>query len=168
MHSHVPPPVPRHKHPAKPARRRLAVALAAACVGRFAWATDKPATPTLLAGAQVVDVAQAHALLRQGQARFIDTRSALNYGKGHVPGALSVAYKERSEYRPDFDATLDTFDLAALGPDRHEALVFYSDGPQGWKSYKAAVLAVRAGYKRVHYLRSGWPAWEAAGLPVAR
>ncbi len=142
--------------------------LAWTAIGVPARAADKPATPTLLAGAQVVDVAQANALLRQGQARFIDTRNALNYGKGHVPGAQLLPYKERSEYQADFDATLDHFDLRALGPDHHQVLVFYSDGPQGWKSYKAAVLAVRAGYKRVHYLRSGWPAWEAAGLPVAR
>jgi 3-mercaptopyruvate sulfurtransferase SseA len=168
MQNHDRSSVPKHEQLADPARRRLGLALACAGFCAPTLAGDKPATPTLLAGAQVVDVAQAHALLRQGQARFIDTRNALNYGKGHLPGAQSLPYKERSEFQADFDATLDQFDLAALGPDHHQVLVIYSDGPQGWKAYKAAVLAVRAGYKRVHYLRGGWAAWEAAGLPVAR
>lgn len=151
-----------------PQRRRLGLAAVCLLFSGQALATGKPDTPTQLAGARVVDVQEAHQLLRQGHARFIDTRSALNYGKGHVPGALSVPYKERSDYRADFDATLDQFDLTALGGQHQQPLVFYSDSPQGWKSYKAAVLAVRAGFQQVHYLRGGWLAWEAAGLPVAR
>jgi rhodanese-related sulfurtransferase len=46
--------------------------------------------------------------------------------------------------------------------------VFYSDGLTGWKSYKAAVLAVKAGYKNVMYMRGGFAEWEAKGAPVER
>ena len=44
--------------------------------------------------------------------------------------------------------------------------MFYSDGPTGWKSYKAAVLAVKGGYKNVMYMRGGWDEWSGKGLPV--
>jgi rhodanese-related sulfurtransferase len=57
---------------------------------------------------------------------FVDTRSVVNFGKGHVPGASAIPYKSAS------------------------------DGPAGWKSYKASVWAIKAGYKNVNYMRGGW------------
>ncbi len=149
--------------------RRICLSLliaAGMALGLPAQAQDKPQTPTRLAGAKVISPQEAHALLAGGQAVFLDTRSPLNYAKGHVPGAHSAAYKEKSEFAENFDAALDSFDFSKLPSARQTPLVFYSDGPTGWKSYKAAVLAVRKGYVNVHYLRSGWAGWEAAGLPA--
>ncbi|MCV2359723.1 hypothetical protein LNV08_12150 [Paucibacter sp. TC2R-5] len=130
-----------------------------------ARAQDKPQTPTRLAGAKVISPQEAHALLLGGKAVFLDARSPLSFAKGHIPGSISVFYKEKSEFAENFDASLDSFDFGKLPPTKQTALVFYSDGPTGWKSYKAAVLAQRRGYVNVHYLRSGWAGWEAAGLP---
>lgn len=149
--------------------RRIFLSLLGGAILGFglpAQAQDKPETPTRLAGAKVISPQEAHALLVGGKAVFLDTRSPLNYAKGHVPGARSAAYKEKSEFAENFDAALDSFDFNKAPPDKQTALVFYSDGPTGWKSYKAAVLALRKGYVNVHYLRSGWAGWEAAGLPV--
>ena len=122
-------------------------------------------TPTSLDGGRIIDVDEAKGLLDGGEVHFIDTRSALNYGRGHVPGARLIPYGAKSEKRADFDASLDRFPLDRLPTDRDAALIFYSHGDTGWKSYKAAVLAIRAGHARVMWMRSGFAAWTAAGLP---
>jgi rhodanese-related sulfurtransferase len=127
---------------------------------------DKPDTPVDIKGGAVVTARDAKALLDGGKARFFDMRSAVNYGKGHVAGAKALPYKEKSAFIAAFDATADDVDLAALPADKGATVVFYSDGPKGWKSYKAAVLAIRSGYRNVKWMREGYSGWLAAGLPV--
>lgn len=129
-------------------------------------AEDRPDTPTQLAGGKVISVSEAQALLNSGTAVFIDTRSPLNFGKGRVPGARLAYYNEKSAYAADFDPSVDSFDWERLPADKAVPVVFYSHGTNGWKSYKAAVLAVSRGYRHVHYLRDGWTGWQAAKLPV--
>jgi rhodanese-related sulfurtransferase len=126
----------------------------------LALALDKPDTPLTLKGGTVVELPALRALIASGKAVLVDTRSPLNYGKGHVPGALSIGYKEISAFSENFDPRVDSFDMQRLPQDKDTPLVFYSDGPSGWKSYKAAVMAVAQGYRRVHYFRAGWPAWQ--------
>jgi 3-mercaptopyruvate sulfurtransferase SseA len=140
------------------------VLLAAAFDG--AAQDKKPQTPATIAGGKVITADEAKKLLDGRKAAFFDTRSAVNFGKGHVPGAKAIPYGEKSEFAENFDAAVDRFDVSKLPADRNGALVFYSDGPTGWKSYKAAVLAIRAGYKSVHYLRGGWAEWESRKHPV--
>lgn len=125
-------------------------------------------TPAQLSGGKVVAAEDVKALLGGKSAVFIDTRSVLNFGKGHIPGAITAAYKEGSDKSPAFDASMDKFDFAKLPADKDAKLVFYSDGPTGWKSYKAAVLSVKEGYKNVHYFRGGFAEWSAKGMPVNR
>jgi rhodanese-related sulfurtransferase len=131
-----------------------------------AVAADKPQTPATLAGGKVIAAAEAKALLDGKQAEFFDMRSAVNFGKGHVPGAKALPYKENSEFVADFDTTVDQFSLNQLPADKNATMVFYSDGPTGWKSYKAAVLAIKAGYQKVLWFREGFSSWQAAGYPV--
>lgn len=146
-------------------KRLLIVACLA--ISPAVWA-DKPETPTKLAGAKVIGVDEGKALAAAKTAAFIDTRNPLNFGKGHVPGAVTAAYKEKSEPTENFDASLDSFTMDKLPTDKNAKVVFYSDGPSGWKSYKAAVMAVKAGYKNVMYMRGGFTEWESKGLPVER
>lgn len=124
-------------------------------------------TPTTLAGGKVISSDEARKLVEQKGAMVIDTRSPVNFGKSHVPGAVSIAYKESSDKTANFDATVDQFDLSKLPADKNAAIVIYSDGPAGWKSYKGAVLAVKGGYKNVMYMRGGWAEWTAKGFPAA-
>lgn len=126
----------------------------------------RPATPTSVKGARIVTVEEAKSLLDKKAANFFDTRSPLNFGKRHLPGATLIAYKEKSEYAPDFDARQDSFDIARLPADKNAMIVIHSDGPSGWKSYKATVLAVKAGYRNVLWMRDGYAGWTAKGLPV--
>ncbi|MBL8424618.1 MAG: rhodanese-like domain-containing protein [Candidatus Accumulibacter phosphatis] len=126
----------------------------------------RPDTPTSVKGARVVAVDEAKNLLDRKGTAFFDTRSPLNFGKGHVPGATLLAYKEKSDFKIDFDATQDVFDLARLPADKNASIVIYSDGPTGWKSYKATVLSVKAGYRNVLWMRDGFAGWVARAFPV--
>ena len=125
-------------------------------------------TPATLSGGKVISVEEGKKLSDAKQAMFIDTRSPVNFGKGHVPTAVSVAYKEKSDKVASFDASVDQFDMAKLPADKNAKIVFYSDGPTGWKSYKGAVLSIKDGYKNVMYMRGGWADWTAKGLPEGK
>lgn len=132
-----------------------------------AWA-NKPETPTTAPGVKVIGVDEGKTLAASKGAVFVDTRNAMNFGKGRVPGAVSASYKEKSEPVAAFDASVDSFELAKLPADKNAKIVFYSDGPTGWKSFKAAVIASKSGYKQVLYMRAGFADWEAKGNPVER
>lgn len=123
------------------------------------------ATPNQLAGVQVVDQAKAKSLM-DGGAKMIDTRVANEYAEGHIAGSINVPYKEKSAKSEDFDASQDSFKLEALPADKGTGIITYCNGPECWKSYKAAKAAVKAGYKKVFWFRVGFPAWKAAGYPV--
>lgn len=123
-------------------------------------------TPRDLPGARVVDPATVAQLL-QGGARYIDTRTEAEFKAGHVPGAKLVPYVEKSPKEADFDPKPDQFDLSRLPQERDAVLVFACNGAECWKSFKASHAALRAGYKRVHWFRGGFPAWRAAGLEIA-
>ena len=131
----------------------------------FAQSADqqKPQTPSTLPGGKVVNTQAVKQLIEAKGVALFDMRSPVNYGKGYLPDAKSLPYRENSEYKADFDAAKDQFDLKALPADRAAKIVFYSDGPSGWKSYKAAVLAIKAGYSNVHCYRGGTDDWAKAG-----
>lgn len=131
-------------------------------------AAQNSQTPATLAGGKVISVDEGRTLLDGKKAIFLDTRSAVNFGKGHVPSAVLVAYREKSAKVEGFDASQDQFDMTKLPADKSATIVIYSDGPTGWKSYKASVLAVKAGYKSVHYMRGGFAEWTAKGFPSAQ
>lgn len=145
---------------------RLACAASASLFALAATAADVE-TPSRLEGGKVISCEEAKKLL-DAKASFFDTRSVVNFGKGHVPGAIAAAYKEKSEKVVGFDAKLDSFDLDKLPKDKSSPVVIYSDGPTGWKSYKAAVLSIQAGYKNVHYMRGGMAEWQSKGLAIER
>ena len=153
-----------------PSRAALLIASLLACgpISALAQSDSPPPTPTQLAGGKVASAEEIKQLVDKKSALLIDTRSPVNFGKGHVPGAISVAYGEKSDKAADFDAALDKFDMSKLPADKNANVVFYSDGPTGWKSYKGAVLAIKAGHKNVLYMRGGWADWTAKGLPEAK
>lgn len=122
-------------------------------------------TPTSLNGATVADAAKVKSLM-DGGAPVIDTRVANEYAEAHIKGAKSVPYKEKSAKAADFDASADSFDLAKASGDKSAPVVFYCNGAECWKSYKASAMAVKAGYTKVYWFRGGFPEWKAKGLPI--
>ncbi len=141
--------------------RLLAVCATAIAVSP-ALATE---TPSALQGAKLVTADAVKKLLDQGVA-VIDTRVANEFAEGHIKGAKSVPYKEKSTKAADFDAAQDSFDLSKLPADKAAPVVMYCNAGECWKSYKASVVAMKAGYKNIHWMRGGLPEWKAKSFPV--
>lgn len=131
-------------------------------------AEDKVMTPATLAGGKIITAEEAKRLVDTKTAAFFDMRSPINFGKGHIPGAVALPYQQKSQKTANFDPSVDHFDFSRLPKDKKATIVFYSDGPAGWKSYKAAVLSIKQGYKNILWFRGGFTDWPAKGYPVER
>ena len=122
-------------------------------------------TPTSLKGTELVDATKAKSLMDSG-VKIIDTRVAIEFAEAHIKGAINVPYKEKSAKAIDFDASQDSFDVAKLPADKNAAIIMQCNGPECWKSYKASVAAMKAGYNKIYWFRGGFPEWKAKGYPV--
>ena len=144
----------------------LQLALAGASKADFkSVASMLNTTPTALPGARVVSAAETQALMAQGVPVY-DVRVGEEYAEAHIPGAISVPYKEGSAKEVGFDAADDQFALNRLPKDKNAPFIMYCDGTICWKSYKSAVMAIQAGWKNVYWFRGGLPEWKEAGMPV--
>jgi rhodanese-related sulfurtransferase len=144
--------------------KNVCISLAAVAVllfGNTAFAD----TPDSLKGATLVDAAKAKSLIDSG-VKVIDARVANEYAESHIKGAVSVPYKEKSAKAVDFDASQDSIDLSKLPADKNAGILFYCNGAECWKGYKAASAAIKAGYKTVYWFRLGIPEWKAKGYPT--
>jgi rhodanese-related sulfurtransferase len=121
-------------------------------------------TPAELSGVQRVTARQAAELADKG-AKLVDVRTEKEYAARHARGALNLPYVEKSLKEIDYDAKKDQFPgLNSL--NKGDALVFFCNGAECWKSFKASKAARDAGYSRVYWLRGGMPEWIAQGLPT--
>lgn len=128
--------------------------------GSVASATDRPA-PERLEGGIVISADGAKAIHDVGEALFIDVRNPINYGRGHIPSAVSMPFDGSRE-----DAAEEKEFLDQLPEKKNTLIVIYSHGPTGIKSYRAALKAIEAGYRQIHWMREGLKAWEEKGYPV--
>lgn len=129
----------------------------------MAYAAETPATAP--AGVKLVDAKQVQELQAKG-AVIVDTRKASEFGEGSIKGAISVPYDpEKSAKAADFDSTQDKFDMGKLA-DKNAAIVVFCNSGTCFKSYKAAVVLAKNGYKNVNWYRDGVPDWKARKLPM--
>lgn len=122
-------------------------------------------TPATLKGTTLVSAAEVKTLLGKG-VPVIDTRVAAEFAEKTILGAKNVPYKEKSAKDINFDPAQDSFDLTKLPADKAAPVVFFCNSGSCWKSYKASVAAIKAGYSKVQWFRGGMPEWVAAGLPT--
>lgn len=108
-------------------------------------ATEQAATPTLSPG----ELAE---LDRAGKPTIVDTRGAMAYRIGHVPGALNIR-----------DDQLDDMFAQGIPFPRSRPVVFVC--PVGELSLRFATRAKQAGYD-ASSLAGGIVAWRDAGLPL--
>ena len=155
--------LPQFPFPSSHTFRRIAAALFFAFLSADAALAED--TPALLPGAKLITAEEAVKAIGSG-AILIDARVASEYAEGHIKGAINVPYRERSAKAADFDASKDQFDLGKLPGNKEAFVVIYCNGPECWKSYKAAVLAIKGGYSNVNWYRVGFPDWKSRGLPV--
>lgn len=140
----------------------IAATFALAPLSAPTWAAE---TPTTLTGVKVVGADEVKKLLDSG-VPVIDTRVAAEFAEKTIKGARNVPYKEKSAKEPGFDPSQDQFDLAKLPADKNAPIVFFCNAGECWKSYKASVVASKAGYSKVNWFRGGFPEWSTKGLPT--
>lgn len=126
-----------------------------------AFAEETPA-PISLEGGRVIAAAEAKLLHDRGEALFIDVRNPLNYGRGHIPSALAAHFEDK-----DGDGEEKEAFLKKLPGDKNAPVVIYSHGETGWKSYRAALAAVKAGYRNIMWMREGIKGWTSKGYGVS-
>jgi rhodanese-related sulfurtransferase len=123
-------------------------------------------TPETVQGVKRVSAEEVAELSRQN-VPIIDTRSQKEFDSEHVRGAVLAPYIEKSLKEIDFDAKKDEFAaFTAMKLDKDKPLVFFCNGPECWKSYKASRFALAAGYTKVLWFRGGMPEWREKRLPV--
>ncbi len=127
----------------------------------MAGSVPTPETPP--EGVQMVSADVAKKMVEEGMMVY-DMRKALNFGKGHLPGAVSLPYKWTKKGHPA--ERTGEFDMSKLPGDKNAKIVFHSDGPNGWKSYYASKAAIEAGYKNVMWMREGYSTWTEKGYAV--
>lgn len=123
-------------------------------------------TPTAApAGVKLVGAKDVEALQAKG-ALIVDTRKASEFGEGSIKGAISVPYDpEKSAKAATFDEKMDKFDMGKLA-DKNATIVVFCNSGTCFKSYKAAVVLSKNGYKNVNWYRDGVPDWKARKLPM--
>jgi ABC-type phosphate/phosphonate transport system substrate-binding protein/rhodanese-related sulfurtransferase len=122
-------------------------------------------TPNALDGVKRVAAEDVVELTKNGVPLF-DTRIPEEYVERHIKGAINVPYMEKSAKDVGFDASQDRFDLSRLPSDKSAPLIFACNGAECWKSYKASVTAIHAGYKQIYWFRGGFPEWRGKDLPT--
>jgi ABC-type phosphate/phosphonate transport system substrate-binding protein/rhodanese-related sulfurtransferase len=122
-------------------------------------------TPETLPGASIVTAEQVKKMMAQGVPLF-DVRPLAHRRAGYIPGSISVPYELNSPKEVDYDDSVDRFDLSKLPQDKNAPMMFQCNGAECWFSYKASRYAVKRGYTKVYWFRTGLPAWKAAGYAV--
>lgn len=124
----------------------------------------KVMTPESLDGATVVDAEWVKQ--NEGKVMVFDARKKGEYVEGHIPGSISVPYKEKSEKTVDFDPSKDKWDMSKYPSDKNASIVVYCNGVKCWKSYKSIVRLAKDGYTNLYWLRDGFPGWQEKGYTV--
>lgn len=115
-------------------------------------------------GVTIITAPDAKSLIDKNDVKIFDMRKALNYGKGHIPEAVSLPYKWTKKGDPS--RRTGEFNMSKLPPDKNARILFYSDGLNGWKSYYASKTSVEAGYKNVMWMREGFAVWQEKDYTV--
>lgn len=123
-------------------------------------------TPDAVQGVTRVSAEAAADLARQNVV-LVDTRSQKEFDSERIRGAVLASYVEKSLKEVNYDAAKDDFTaFANLKLDKARPVVFFCNGPECWKSYKASRAAVQAGYTKVYWFRGGMPEWREKRMPV--
>ena len=94
----------------------------------------------------------------RGDAVFVDARSAFDYEAGHIPGALHLSsHASAARLR----------EVLASYPADSRVIAYCSGSGCQSSSALAKRLVEESVRDEVYVLTGGWPAWQAAGFPVA-
>ncbi len=124
-------------------------------------------TPEISSGVTIPTAEQVKQLIGQG-VKLFDVRPQAHYREAHIPDAINVTYQMNSPKDIEYDDSVDAFDMSKLPADKKTPIIFQCNGAECWYSYKAARYALKRGYTKVYWFRTGLPAWKEAGYPVRK
>jgi rhodanese-related sulfurtransferase len=146
----------------------LGILILAVCLGTLAqffgpspipWVQDHSQSPLAkarAAGIDIVSLEQAREVVSGSGFLVLDARSASDFDKGHLPGAISFPNATRGE---------SYYELAALlQPD--QPLLIYCSGKTCDDALQLGLFLREQGYKKILLFSDGFQAWKEAGLPV--
>jgi rhodanese-related sulfurtransferase len=107
-------------------------------------------------GVKTLNLEQAYAVYREGQALFVDARPPEEYAELHIPGALNLPEDKLKEGLAQA--------VAALAKDR--PLVVYCSQESCNAALKVAEALQSLGFTRVSAFMGGFRAWDEAGYPA--
>ena len=121
-------------------------------------------TPPTIPGVTTVDTPMVQRLIAAGITP-VDTRSQKEFDQEHIRGAIHAAYLEKSLKDRDFDSRMDDYSAISRLP-KDKPVIFYCNGPECWKSYKAVIVGKQAGIQKIYWYREGMPDWRENKMPV--
>lgn len=136
----------------------LSFSLAAGTLGnlvhpaRLPW-TGATATPPLPEGVRIIALSDALARVQAGTTIMFDARSAAEYDRGHLPGAISL---------PAAESLADWIGVIKHG----EVVVTYCTGPSCDDAIRLATRLREQTGAQVEVFAGGFAAWAEAGLPM--
>ena len=101
-----------------------------------------------------VDFPAVYQIWKRGDAVFVDARSAANFRRGHIPGAINVPINRVKQ------------ELDALPTDKGTFLITYCGSVECPNSYQLMNVLLGHGYQNVKFFPRGLRGWQALGYPL--
>ena len=129
-------------------------------------------------GSYITDAKWLSQNLKSKDILVLDARSDKDYAKGHIPGAINVAWQGFSnmEGKPGdkgwgvvlSDDKLSE-KLSAIGVDKTKTIVIYTDNKNGWGEDGRFVWMLKmAGIENAKMLNGGFGFWESSKYEVSK
>jgi len=104
---------------------------------------------------KVVDASTLRALMASDKGLLVfNTMSEIECLDHRIPGTQCLACEEIES------------NITLLPADKDQVIVFYCESAGCYRSCRGAGAAVKAGYRQVHVLDRGMPAWKQAGYSM--
>jgi len=133
-------------------RKTLITLVALTILSTVAWATNGSIA------FKTITAEDLKAEMESGKSKVlvVDARTAEEYRKGHLPGAINIP--------PELFSSM----VGYLPSNKRIPLVFYCRGYNCTLSQSAAIEALRSGYTNVRLFRGGYPEWSQKGYKVVK
>lgn len=105
---------------------------------------------------QEISFAEAEGFYQTGDYLFVDARSAVQYRKGHIAGAISLPWEEYETYFPQVKPLLES----------KPGIVVYCSGEACDLSHALGKQLIKEGFSEVYVFFGGYEIWKEMGLPV--
>ena len=131
------------------------LAIASLCLGSTCFGADAKSKAVTEKEAAIKNIGvEEFERLRASKTVTLDVRTAEEYSKGHIPGAVNIDWNSR-----DFAEK-----VAAL--DKSQTYLVHCAA--GGRSAKACARMTRLNFTNLYNLEGGFKAWEKAGKPVEK